>query len=94
MARILSLDTLMQSTLKEFGMDKKAKNYSVITGWEEIVGEKVAAVTLPEKVDKGILTVRVTNPVWKYELTMRKSEILKKIRSSHAGAEVNDIHWK
>lgn len=94
MSRILKLNSVMRDTLKEFGLEKKAKSYAVITHWEEIVGEKVASVTVPEKLDKGILTVKVANPVWKYELTMRKAEILAKIAKQHGPYEVKDIVWK
>jgi predicted nucleic acid-binding Zn ribbon protein len=84
----------MPQTLKEYGLEEKAYKYSVITGWSDVVGEKVAAVTLPEKLDRGVLTVRVTNAVWKYELTMRKAEILRKIRAKFGELSVSDIHWK
>lgn len=94
MAKMLPLQQLMNSTLREFGLEKKARSYSIITSWEEIVGERVASVTTPEKVDKGVLVVRVQSPVWKYELTMRKKEILAKIRSHSGTNEVTDIQWK
>jgi predicted nucleic acid-binding Zn ribbon protein len=84
----------MPQTLKEYGLEEKAHNYSVITEWPEIVGEKVAAVTIPEKLDRGILTVRVTSSVWKYELTMRKAEILRKIHAKYGDLSVREIHLK
>ncbi len=83
----------MMATLKEFGLDKKAQSYSVITGWEDVVGEKVSGVTRPEKLEHGILSVKVTNSVWRYELTMRKREILKKLELAF-GPQVTDIQWK
>lgn len=83
----------MRDTLKEFGLDRKAKSYAVITNWQQIVGDSVAAVTIPEKLEKGILQVKVANPVWKYELTMRKSEILANIAKEHP-YEVKDIVWR
>ena len=94
MSRILKLNSVMHSALKEFGLDKKAKSYAVITNWQDIVGEKVASVTTPEKLDKGVLSVKVANPVWKYELTMRKAEIIAKIAKEHGPYEVRDIVWK
>ncbi len=94
MARIVKLNAVMRDTLKEFGLDKKARTYAVITNWHEIVGESVAAVTTPEKLANGVLQVKVTNSVWKYELTMRKAEILAKIVKAHGPYEVKDIVWK
>jgi predicted nucleic acid-binding Zn ribbon protein len=93
MARIVKLNAVMRETLREFGLDKKAKTYAVITDWKQIVGDSVAAVTTPEKLTNGVLQVKVANPVWKYELTMRKAEILSKIAKAHP-YEVKDIVWK
>lgn len=80
--------------LKDTGMEETAKKYEAITKWEEIVGPKVAGVTVPERVSHGTLIVKVTSSVWKYELTMRKQEILKKIHQVTGSMEVKDIQWK
>jgi predicted nucleic acid-binding Zn ribbon protein len=94
MSRILPLGQVMTAALKEFGLDKKAQSYSVITGWDAVVGEKVASVTQPQKLERGVLTVRVTSPVWRYELTMRKRDILAKIQTAYGQGQVTDILWK
>ena len=80
--------------LKDFGMEKTAKKYEAITRWEEIVGEQVAVVTKPERVSNVTLIVKVTSSVWKYELTMRKAEILKKIHQVTGSLEIEEIQWK
>jgi predicted nucleic acid-binding Zn ribbon protein len=80
--------------LKDTGMEETAKKYEAITKWEEIVGPKVAAVTIPERVSHGTLVVKVTSSVWKYELTMRKQEILQKIHQVTGSLEIKDIQWK
>ena len=80
--------------LKTTGMEETAKKYEAISKWEEIVGPKVAAVTIPERVSHGSLIVKVTSSVWKYELTMRKQEILQKIHQVTGSLEIKDIQWK
>ncbi len=80
--------------LRDTGMEETAKRYEAITKWEEIVGPKVAAVTIPERVSHGNLIVKVTSSVWKYELTMRKQEILQKIHQVTGSLEIKDIQWK
>jgi len=94
MALPRSLQAFMPEVLKEFGLEKKARTYSVITGWAELVGEKVAQAATAEKLEKGILTVRVKNPVWRYELTMQKGMILEKIAAEFGAGLVRDILWK
>jgi hypothetical protein len=46
------------------------------------------------KLERGVLHIRVANAVWKYELTMRKAEILRKIHQKYGELSVSDIHWK
>ncbi len=94
MPQPLSLQNVISEVLKEFGLDKKARGYSVLTDWPRMVGEKIASVTVPEKLEKGILTIRVKNAVWRYELTMQKASILEKIASEVGAGLVRDILWR
>jgi predicted nucleic acid-binding Zn ribbon protein len=89
-----TLSSVIKETLKEFGLDKKARSYSVITGWAEVVGEKIANAAVAEKLDHGVLTVRVTSPAWRYELTMNKQAILNKIEAAFGPGLVKDIQWR
>jgi len=94
MSQPLSLQKVISEVLKEFGLDKKARDYSVLTDWPRIVGEKIAGATVAEKLDKGILTVRVKNAVWRYELTMQKASIVEKIAAEFGPGLVRDIQWR
>ena len=85
---------LLPTTLKEFGLDQKAERYSVLDEWPTLVGKKVAEVTTPLKVERGVLVVQVANSVWNYELTMRKAEILRKVQARFGPHVVSDIRWK
>jgi predicted nucleic acid-binding Zn ribbon protein len=89
-----NLSHILSRMLKDFGLEENAKRYEAITKWEEIVGAKVAAVTKPERISHGTLVVKVTSSVWKYELTMRKQEILSKIHQVTGSLDVKDIQWK
>jgi predicted nucleic acid-binding Zn ribbon protein len=89
-----ALSTVLHATLREFGLEKKAQTYTVLMAWPEIVGEKVAAMATAEKLDRGILHVRVSSPVWRFELKMREREILQKIEQTFGPGHVRDIQWK
>lgn len=94
MSRPQNLSHVLSKMLKTLGLEETAKRYEAVTRWEEIVGEKVAAVTIPERVSHGTLVVKVTSSVWKYELTLRKQEILQKIHQVTGSLDVKDIQWK
>ena len=85
---------LLSRVLKDHNLEEESKRYEALTRWDEIVGEKIAAVTTPERVMHGVLVVKVNSSVWKYELTMRKAEILAKIHEMTKSNDVKDIQWK
>ena len=87
------LTALLDHTLDSYGLSENAKRYDALTRWEEIVGAKVAAVATPERIRGTTLVVRVESAVWKYELTMRSSEILYKIHSFTGANEITEIVW-
>jgi predicted nucleic acid-binding Zn ribbon protein len=89
-----TLTTVLADTLKSYNLNDEVKRYDALTNWETIVGEKVAAVATPERIKGSSLIVRVTSSVWRYELTMRSAEILRKIHSYTGSNELKEIVWR
>ena len=89
-----SLTSVLHDTLRSYQLDEQAKRYEALTNWETIVGEKVAAVTVPEKINGSTIIVKVTSSVWRYELTMRSAEILRKIHQYTGSNELTEIVWR
>ena len=75
------------------GLLKSVKTYQKerFSFWEEVVGEKIAAVAVPVKNKKGVLLVKVQDAVWKFELTRRKEEIHKMINEHLKKNLIKDI---
>jgi predicted nucleic acid-binding Zn ribbon protein len=94
MPQPVSLQNVISDVLREFGLDKKARDYSLLTDWARIVGEKIASATVAEKLEKGVLTIRVKNAVWRHELSMQKASIIEKIASELGPGLVRDIQWR
>ena len=79
--------------LKSLGIENKIKQNEIIVRWPEIVGEKLSKVTTADKVEKGILFVRVTNSAWRNELIYMKTEIINRISSRLNTDIINDIRF-
>ncbi len=60
--------------------------------WAKILPKQLAAVTEPEKVNDGVLTVLVKNELWKNEIKQRKTELLNLIQSSVKGSTIRKIN--
>jgi hypothetical protein len=64
----------------EPGLKKRMSQVEALTRWPEIVGEELAKNTRPIKLSPELLTVGVTSSVWAQELTLRKFEIIEKVK--------------
>lgn len=80
--------------MKSLGIEKTLAEFTVITSWEEIVGEQIARVATPQRVENGILFVGVATAPWRLELSMRRREILDKINAALGQAAVQDIRFR
>jgi predicted nucleic acid-binding Zn ribbon protein len=61
--------------------------------WEKAVGEKISEIAVPYRVKNEILMVRVSDSVWRFELTKRKEEIMLKV-NENSKSKIKDIIFK
>jgi len=74
----LALDEL----LKNMGIEHTVKEKMVLEKWSEVVGPYIAKVSKAERIENGVLYVRVVNPAWKHHLFMLRREIINKLNDS------------
>ena len=89
-----SLITVLEDTLKQYNLKDQVKRYDAITQWAEIVGEQIASVATPERINGNTLVVKVQSSTWRYELSMRSAEILQKIHKFTGSKEIKEIMWR
>lgn len=87
-----------EAALNEFagslGITRKLREYSVITSWETLVGEQIAKIAKPQRVENGVLLVAVASAPWRSELTLRRREIIEKINTSIGRKAILDIKFR
>jgi hypothetical protein len=71
---------LVAELLARAGVDKAVREHRLITEWEQIVGERVAARAWPDGLSRGVLYVRVTNSAWMHELGFLKEAMVEAAR--------------
>lgn len=84
----------LEDLTASLGIRKSLREYSVMTEWESIVGSRIARVTRPERMDKGVLFVAVSTAPWRAELSMRKRELMEKINAAAGSRVVSDIRFR
>jgi predicted nucleic acid-binding Zn ribbon protein len=76
------------------GIDGTLRRYTLLAGWAQVVGEQIARVTEPQRIENGVLFVHVKTAPWRAELSLKRVEIIKKLNAA-AGADVlRDIRFR
>ncbi len=91
--KIHSLGESLAALLKNLGVEKKVKQYEALARWPAIVGEKVANVTTADKVEGGVLFVKVNRSAWRTELVFMRRQILDKIATTLGRDIITDIRF-
>jgi predicted nucleic acid-binding Zn ribbon protein len=89
-----ALGSVLNALLRQLGIKAKVEQYGIFELWNELVGEQIARVSNVEKVENGILFVRVTAAPWRTELTFQKKEILEKIHAATHSNAIKDIRFR
>lgn len=79
--------------LRNFGIENAVAQNNALNIWNEVVGDTVAKNTQPEKVEHGIIIVKVTSPTWRQELFFQKKEIVQKINKKIGKNVIRDIRF-
>lgn len=94
MTALKSLRNLLPLTIKQLGIHKRYNAESAMVHWREIVGDKIAAHAHPVSIQRDLLFVAVSNPVWCHHLSMMKDDIITKINSFIGDRLIRDIRFQ
>jgi len=87
------IGSLLDTLLHDLELGARVKESEPIVHWEKIVGARIAAISKPEKVQRGVLIVKVSDPVWRYELSLRKQDVIQRIHTVTGSTDIKEIRW-
>ncbi len=87
----VSAGDAIRQLVDSLGLAEKLKQQRVLSLWEEIVGEDIAAVTQAEGFRWGQLLVSVQNPTWRHWLTFQRETIRQNLNREVGGEVVKTI---
>ncbi|MDD3716557.1 MAG: DUF721 domain-containing protein [Candidatus Marinimicrobia bacterium] len=70
------------------------EEYRAYRSWNAVVGDVIAKVAVPLRVQNGVLYVSVRNSTWRQEILMQKPLILKKYAEQFGPDIIKDIRLK
>lgn len=88
-----SLKTAVNLFLRKSGLEKGVHQEMALLVWDDAVGESIAAQTEPEKVEHGVMVVKVSTPTWRQELQLKKTDIIKEVNSRIGRQSIKNIRF-
>lgn len=88
------LGDLIPALLEKLGLAQGLHDRRVLERWAEIVGPKIADVTVAERIRDGKLWVSVSHPAWRNELVFMRQELIAKINRDLGGDIVTEIIFR
>ena len=87
------LGEALEGYLRRSGLGEKMEAASVVPEWDGLVGEKIAAVTAPLRVNAGTLFVAVRSSAWLMELKLMEREILRRVNQDRPRGRISQIRF-
>lgn len=88
------IQAAIKNFLKKSGLNSGVEQQKALKLWGEIVGDSIANNTEPMSVKNGTMVIKTTNPVWKQELQIQKTEIIKKLNYRLRKNIIKEIRFK
>ena len=88
------IQVAIQNFLRKSGLNSGVEQQEALKLWGEIVGNKISKNTKPMSVKNGTLVIKTTNSVWKQELQIQKTEIIKKLNNRLKKNIIKEIRFK
>jgi predicted nucleic acid-binding Zn ribbon protein len=86
-----SVNEQLKRLLKNYRLEQQYAEYEIKENWEKLLNKQLAGVTIPQSLENKVLTISVTNELWKKEIFARKKELLEMLNSSLESIKLENI---
>lgn len=77
-----SLSDVLQRLLREQGLETPLREKRLIDAWDEVVGPAVARYTGEKFIKNQTLHVKIVNPALRQDLSMMRSQLVKRLNGA------------
>ncbi len=85
---------LAAELLNRVGLEHRVWEQTLIEEWHALVGDAIARRARPGHIQRGVLTIFVSNAAWMHELQrFGKDELLKKLQARFGAARIASIRF-
>ena len=87
------LKQAIEEAIDSTGIKSALSQEAAVVLWGSVVGKTVSSVTKAERVESGVLIVKVETAVWRQELHMQKEEIINKVNKKIGTRAIREIRF-
>ncbi|MBK6536235.1 MAG: DUF721 domain-containing protein [Ignavibacteria bacterium] len=89
--KTVSLKSELDVFMDYIGLDAKMQELKILDVWSDCVGKTIAQYSTPVELRKNKLLVRVENAAWRFELSMKKEEIISRLNDNFRKKLIKEI---
>lgn len=88
---VKALDDLLQQFIRNEGLETPLLQKRTIDAWEHVTGKTVAEYTGEKFIKNQVLFVKITNPALRQDLSMMRSQLLRRLNEVAGVKVISDI---
>lgn len=86
-----SLDDVLSQFLRDQGLETPLREKRLIDAWEKVTGATVARYTGEKFIRNQTLHVKITNPALRQDLSMMRSQLVRRLNAEIGAMVIADI---
>ena len=87
----LKVSDLMRVIIRQNGLETPLLQRRLVESWDDIAGELIAKYTTEKYIRNQDLCVHIENPALRSEISMMKTELIRKLNNAVGGQVIRDI---
>lgn len=85
------LSDLLRQFIRNEGLETPLLQKRVVDAWDDVTGKTVAQYTTDKFIKNQVLFVKITNPALRQDLSMMRSQLVRRLNESAGGAIISDV---
>ena len=88
---VLPLDEVLKKLLREEGLEVPLLQKRLVDSWEVVTGNVVARYTAEKFIRNQTLFVKITNPALRQDLSLMRTQLVKRLNGQVGSFVISDI---
>ena len=89
--QVKPIDEILQQFMRQEGLETPLQQKRLLDSWETVTGTTVARYTGEKYIKNQTLHVKITNPALRQDLSMMRSQLIKRLNGEVGAMVIADI---